>query len=293
MDNLSFSLWGAAFLSLPLSWQLAMIFVFGACLGSFLNVVAYRLPMMLERDWRQQSQAFLNLEETTETTEKMNLSEPASHCPHCGARLKIRDKIPLVSYLLLRGKCRACQKSIATSYFVVELLSGLMSVFIFSQLGATLQSFAIMGFAFALIVLALIDMRHLLLPDVITLPLLWAGLLLSLWQVNGISSQMAIVGAAVGYCSLWLVAFIFQAIFKHDGMGLGDAKLLAAMMAWIDIQYFPYLLLLACGLGLFGTVILWLVRKQKIRNNPIAFGPYLAVSGLAIKLFDVMGSFHI
>ncbi len=163
MDN--FYHWGQAFLDLPFFWQWGGIFIFGICIGSFLNVVIYRLPIMLENDWKIQSREYLNLIqpesiETIRKTEEFNLNIPRSHCPNCQKKLNIKDNIPIISYLLLQGRCRYCQKNISSSYFFVELLSGLISVFIFMRFGATLQSFATIGFAFALIALAMIDIRH-------------------------------------------------------------------------------------------------------------------------------------
>lgn len=275
--------WIQAFLDLPTFLQLSFIFVIGALVGSFLNVVIYRLPMMLEKDWQTQARELLDIPQPN-NDQPFTLSTPRSHCPQCKKTLKIWHNLPIISYLLLRGKCRYCHHHIPISYPIIECFSGAIAVLIFLCFGMNLQALATTGFAFALIALAAIDYRHQILPDSITLPLLWAGIILSLWGVNQFFLETAVIGAILGYLCLWVIIVGFRWLYKKDGMGLGDAKLLAAMMTWIPFQYLPYLLLLACSSGLIITVILRIKNRQSLRNNPVAFGPYLAFSGLTIKL---------
>lgn len=277
LDNFISSL-----LSLPSPVQLAMVFVFAALVGSFLNVVIYRLPIMMENDWKTQAREILAL--PAEKTESFGLLTPRSRCRDCGRMVQALENIPVISYLLMRGRCRGCGTKISIYYPLVELLTALLASFVFWRLGGDAQGFFAIFFIFALIALTGIDLKTQLLPDSITLPLMWAGIILSFWAVY-IPLKVAVFGALVGYLSLWSVATLFKLLFKKDGMGLGDAKLLAAIFTWVHIQYFPLVLIIACLVGLLMTVLQRLLMQRKMLNNPLPFGPYLALGGLVALLY--------
>ncbi|MGD8310001.1 MAG: A24 family peptidase [Chromatiales bacterium] len=251
----------------------------GLLVGSFLNVVAHRLPRMLERDWRRQcEELFGEAAAGGEADEEpLNLLRPPSHCPHCGHRIGPLENIPLISYLFLRGRCSACRTRISLRYPLVEALTGILSVAVIAQLGPTWQGAAALGLTWALIALTLIDIDHQILPDVVTLPLLWIGLLLSLAGLFT-GPEAAILGAAAGYLSLWVVYQAFRLLTGKEGMGYGDFKLLAAFGAWLGWQYLPLVLLLSALVGsLVGIAMI--VALARDRRLPIPFGPYLAGAG--------------
>lgn len=277
LDNLLNNL-----LVLPSSVQLAMVFLFSALVGSFLNVVIYRLPIMLERDWKAQAREILGL--PAEETPFFGLSKPRSRCRDCGRMIQALENIPVISYLLMRGKCRGCGAKISLFYPIVELLTALLATFVFWRLGANTQGFFAIFFVFALVALTGIDIKTQLLPDIITIPLMWAGIILSFWNVY-IPLETAVIGALLGYLSLWLIATLFKVLFKKEGMGLGDAKLLAAIFAWVHFQYFPLVLIIACLVGLVVTIAQRLFSGQQMTNNPLPFGPYLALGGLVALLY--------
>lgn len=272
----------SVFQSLPLLAQLAVVFLFAALVGSFLNVVIYRLPMIMERDWQAQAREILDLPAVEQ--EPFTLTLPRSRCRHCGRMIRAIENIPVVSYLAMRGKCRNCGTPISMFYPLVELSTACLATFAFWQLGANLQGLSAVFFVFALIALTGIDFKTQLLPDTITLPLMWAGIILCFWQVF-IPLETAIIGALVGYLSLWLVAALFKLLFKKDGMGMGDAKLLAAIFTWVHVQYFPLVLMLACVIGLIVTAIQRFFSGAQMRDNPLPFGPYLALGGFIALLY--------
>ncbi len=276
MNNLIDSL-----LALPLS-ALAMVFVFSALVGSFLNVVIYRLPIMLERDWKAQAREILEL--PAEKIEPFTLSKPRSRCRDCGRMIHALENIPVISYLLMRGKCRGCGTKISIFYPIVELSVAVLATFVFWRLGGNAQGFFAVFFVFALVALTGIDLKTQLLPDTITLPLMWAGIILSFWNVY-LPLETSVIGALVGYLSLWSVAMLFKVLFKKEGMGLGDAKLLAAIFTWVHIQYFPLVLIISCVIGAVVTLVHRLMNKQQITDNPLPFGPYLALGGLIAMLY--------
>ncbi len=258
---------------------LSLVALFSLMIGSFLNVVIYRIPKMLNREWRCQCAEFLECDnpKQAEDDKPFNLCTPASTCPHCGTKITIRDNIPVLSYLLLRGRCRACKAGISPRYPLVELLTmglALSSCLVF---GLTAQ----MGFAlilgYVLIALTFIDIDTQLLPDNITLPLMWLGIVINYFGVYT-SLQSAVMGAVAGYMSLWTVMMLFKLVTGKDGMGHGDFKLFAAIGAWCGWQMLPLTIMLASLLGaILGTIIL---RRQKQSNaTPIPFGPYLALAG--------------
>lgn len=270
------------FSTLPLPIVSAVVFLFALLVGSFLNVVIYRLPIMLERDWKAQAREILDLSAVDEGV--LTLTVPRSRCRECRRMIRAWENIPVFSYLAMRGKCRGCGAKISIFYPMVELLTACLATFVFWHFGANLQGICAVFFVFALISLTGIDLKTQLLPDAITLPLMWAGIVLSFWSVY-IPLNLAVIGAIVGYLSLWSVAVLFRVLFKKEGMGMGDAKLLAAIFAWVHVQYFPLVLMLACIIGLIVTVIQRLLSGAQMRDNPLPFGPYLALGGLIAMLY--------
>ncbi|MGH8482180.1 MAG: prepilin peptidase [Nevskiaceae bacterium] len=252
------------------------ILLLGLCVGSFLNVVAYRLPLMLERDWRRECRALLALEPEPEPA-PLSLVRPASHCPACGGAIRPWHNIPLISWLALGGRCAACRAPISVQYPLVEAATGLLSAWCAVRFGWSVQLAGALALTWALVALSVIDLRTQLLPDTITLPLLWLGLLLSLPGVF-VKPAASIVGAAAGYVSLWLVYHGFRLATGKEGMGYGDFKLLAALGAWLGWQALPLIVLLSSLAGAVVGLGLILLRGHD-RNVPIPFGPYLALAG--------------
>jgi leader peptidase (prepilin peptidase) / N-methyltransferase len=250
--------------------------VLGLVVGSFLNVVILRLPRRMEQQWQRDCAETLNQPVSTEEP-LVSLVYPSSHCPSCHAAIKRRHNIPLIGWLWLRGRCASCKTWISIQYPLVELLTGLASAALAWQLGPSLALAAALPMTWALIALAGIDLRHQLLPDVITLPLLWAGLLLSLTGTFT-DPRSSIIGAAAGYLSLWSVFQVFRLLTGKEGMGYGDFKLLAVFGAWLGWQMLPMIILLASLTGTLVGVALILSRRLQ-QGVPIAFGPYLAVAG--------------
>ncbi|HQR24100.1 MAG TPA: A24 family peptidase [Steroidobacteraceae bacterium] len=259
-------------------------FVLSLMVGSFLNVVIHRLPVMLDRQWRAQAQEMLGTAATAGIPARYNLLVPRSACPHCGAEIHAHQNIPVVSYLLLGGKCANCRALISPRYPIVELATALLSAAVVWRYGWEWQSLAALVFTWALVALTVIDLDHQLLPDVITLPLLWLGLLLSLlWQPGPalsipVDPWSAIIGAAAGYVSLWLVYWTFKLLTGKEGMGYGDFKLFAAFGAWMGWQMLPLVILLSAMTGAAVGIAL-IVLRGRDRSIPIPFGPYLAAAG--------------
>ena len=248
----------------------------GLIVGSFLNVVIYRLPRMMEREWQVQC-AELRGEEAV-PAEALNLAKPRSRCPACGHQITALENIPILSYLVLRGRCSACKARISPRYPLIEALTGLLSFFTIWHFGPTLAGGAALLMVWSLIALTFIDFDTQLLPDSITLPLLWLGLLFNL--IGGFASlQSAVVGAMAGYLSLWSVYWLFKLATGKEGMGYGDFKLLAALGAWLGWQLLPVIILLSAVVGAVVGIVLIVLAKHG-RNVPIPFGPYLAGAGL-------------
>ena len=263
--------------------------VVGLMVGSFLNVVIHRLPKMMERDWLQQCaelarshQADTPAPATTEPAAPYNLVVPRSACPHCNHAISAWENIPIFSYLLLRGRCRGCGAAISPRYPVIEGISGVLSAWAAWHFGFGPAAFGALLLIWALLALTAIDFDTQLLPDAITLPLLWTGLLFNLSGVYANLSS-AVLGAMVGYLALWLVYWGFKLATGKEGMGYGDFKLLAALGAWMGWQMLPLIILLS---SLFGALvgITLIVALRHGRNIPIPFGPYLAAGGL-VALF--------
>ena len=249
----------------------------GLVVGSFINVVVFRLPRILEHSWHGECAQLLGREEETPREKPPGLARPGSRCPHCGHPIRPWENIPVLSYLLLRGKCSACGAAIAPRYPIVEIASGLLALAVIWQFGPTWQGAAALLLSWALLALGLIDYDTKLLPDLITLPLLWLGLLLSL---GGTFSDpvSAIIGAAAGYLTLWSVYQLFRLLTGKAGMGYGDFKLLAMLGAWLGWQHLPQIIILSAVVGAVVGICL-IVFRGRDRNIPIPFGPYLAAAG--------------
>jgi leader peptidase (prepilin peptidase)/N-methyltransferase len=268
----------------------------GLVVGSFLNVVIYRLPVMLEREWREHcaeiSRESLAPKEPAGPRERFNLVVPRSACPACHAPIKAYQNIPIVSYVALRGRCAACGAGISVRYPLVEALTGLCSAAIALRFGFGWAAAAALVYTWFLIALTFIDLDHQLLPDNLTLPLLWLGLTLSL---SGLAAghdggelapdmRSSLIGAIAGYVSLWGVYHAFRLITGKEGMGYGDFKLFAAIGAWLGWQMLPLTILLAASVGAIVGVFM-MVRKKAHRETPIPFGPFLAAAGWLALLF--------
>jgi leader peptidase (prepilin peptidase)/N-methyltransferase len=281
----------------------ALVFLLGLLVGSFLNVVIYRLPIMLQRQWSAQAREILAEEPGSkqagnvaaaalakaEEPEPANLAPfnlvvPRSRCPACRAAIKAHQNIPVLSWLLLGGKCAACKAPISLRYPLVELATGVLSAVVAWQYGWHWQTLAALVFTWALVALTMIDADTQLLPDVITLPLLWLGLLLSLaWHAGlqpstPVDPASAIIGAAAGYLFLWSIYWLFKLLTGKEGMGYGDFKLFAAFGAWLGWQMLPLILLLSAVAGAAIGIALIALRGRD-RNQALPFGPYLAVAG--------------
>ncbi len=255
------------------------VVLLGLVFGSFLNVVIYRLPIMLERDWREQCRTLFSADQAPgdEGRTPFNLIVPRSGCPHCGHRITAWENIPLLSFLWQKGRCTECGVAIPWRYPVVELLSALLAATVIWRLGLTLPGIAAVGLTWGLIALASIDIEHQLLPDPLTLPLLWAGLILNLFATFT-SLQSAVIGAVAGYLFLWILFQSFRLLTGKEGMGYGDFKLYALFGAWLGWQQLPLLILLASLVGAIvglGAIVL----RGRERHLPIPFGPFLCAAG--------------
>ncbi len=254
--------------------------LFGLLIGSFLNVVIHRLPIMMERDWQSQCAEFSGA--PAPVFDSLSLVSPRSRCPHCSRPVAALENIPILSYLLLKGRCKGCGQAISPRYPIVEAITGLLFGYAAGRYGLTLATAGALIFIAAMIALTFIDFDTQLLPDDITLPLLWAGLLIN---VNGTFATLsnAVIGAAVGYLTLWSVYWLFKLVTGKEGMGYGDFKLLAAIGAWLGWQLIPLVILLSSCVGAIVGITLIVVARHG-RNVPIPFGPYLTAAGL-IALF--------
>ncbi len=259
-----------------LAFFVGFVFFLSLLVGSFLNVVIYRLPVMMERDWKSQCQEFLNVK-SVEKQPAFTLSKPNSHCPHCDHQIRAWENIPLLSYLLLRGKCSSCRAKISIRYPAIELLTGILAAIVAWHFGFGWQAAAGVFLTWSLIALSMIDVDHQLLPDSITLPLLWVGLAMSLFPIFA-DMRTSLIGAMAGYLSLWIVFKLFKLVTGKEGMGYGDFKLLAALGAWMGWQSLPLIILLSSAVGaLLGVMMI--VFQGRDKAQPIPFGPYLAIAG--------------
>ena len=265
--------------------------VLGLLVGSFLNVVIYRLPLIVEREWQDECSR-INGEATAGQAEPpLGLIRPGSRCPHCGHRIGVLENIPVLSYLWLKGRCSECRTPISPRYPLIELITALLSAIVAWHFGFGLQAACALLLTWALIPLSMIDYDHQILPDAITLPFLWLGLTLSLYPVFA-DSHASIIGAMAGYLSLWAVYQLFRILTGKEGMGYGDFKLLAMLGAWMGWQALAVIVLLSTVVGAFFGILL-MVLKGRDHQQPIPFGPYLAAAGWIALLWgeDITGSY--
>ncbi len=251
--------------------------LFGLIIGSFLNVVILRLPAMMEAEWHRDCADLTGQAPQEQLTERLTLSSPPSRCRHCGHRIRFLENIPIISYLVLRGRCSACGHPIGARYPLVEALTALLSIAVVWQFGWSLEAAAALLLTWGLIALAVIDLDTQLLPDGIVLPLLWLGLLVSVMGLFT-DSRSAILGAAAGYLSLWTVFHLFRLLTGKEGMGHGDFKLFALFGAWLGWGHLLQIILLSAVSGALVGLLLIVFRRHD-RELPIPFGPYLAIAG--------------
>lgn len=255
----------------------------GLLVGSFLNVVIYRLPLMIMAEWPE-NECYAN-------SQTITLSKPRSFCPHCQKPIAWFDNIPVLSFIVLAGKCRHCQTVIPWRYPLVESLTAFVSLVCAWHFGYSIALIAALILSWGLITQSFIDFEHFVLPDQINLPLLWIGLLLSINPIF-IDSHDSILGAAAGYLSLWSVYYLFKFLTGKEGMGYGDFKLLAVLGAWLGWQQLPLIIILSSLLGSLVGIIL-IMQKRSSLNSPIPFGPYLAVAGWLTLVFgDTLNTFY-
>ncbi len=277
------------FLSSPLTF-IALVFFLSLLIGSFLNVVIYRLPMMMEREWRAQCDELTATPATEIPAGRFDLVFPRSHCTSCGTQITALQNIPILSYLMLRGKCASCGSAISKRYPVVEALTAAMTAIVAWRFGFAWESAAAIMLTWALITISVIDIDHQIIPDSISLPFVWIGLMLSLFhpmagaEVLFVDAKTAIVGALAGYLSLWTIYQLFRLMTGKDGMGYGDFKLLAVLGAWLGWQMLLLIILLSSVVGAAVGISMIIVRGRD-RNIPIPFGPYLAAAGWIAMLW--------
>ena len=269
---------------------IAVAFAFALIIGSFLNVVIYRLPLMMQRDWREQCDELTKEPAPDLPQGKFNLVVPRSRCPSCGAPIKAWQNIPVLSFLLLVAQCSNCQVSISVRYPLVETLTAILAATCAWRFGFGWEALMAIGLTCALVAISLIDFDHQIIPDSIALPLLWVGLTMSLLHPLAgadtlfISPRDAIVGAVAGYLSLWSVYQLFKLVTGKEGMGYGDFKLLGALGAWLGWQALPTIILMSAVVGAVIGIAL-IVFRGRDRQIPIPFGPYLAAAGWIVMLW--------
>ena len=257
-----------------------VVAIFSLMIGSFLNVVVYRLPKMMHNAWYLECREFLAdelINVPAQKIEPLTLSVPNSTCPKCQHKIRFYENIPVISWLILRGKCSQCKNNISIRYPLVEAATALLSLVVATQYGATIETLLLLILTWGLICLTLIDFDHMLLPDQIVMPLLWLGLLVNI-NNTFVSLHDAVIGAAVGYMSLFSVFWLFKLLTGKEGMGFGDFKLFALFGAWIGWQLLPILILMASVVGAIIGISLMVFKKHQ-RQQAIPFGPYLAIAG--------------
>jgi len=269
-----------------------LVSIIGLLVGSFLNVVIYRLPVMMDTGWKQECREYLELEETESNTEPFNLMVPLSRCPSCNTAIKPYQNIPVISYLFLKGKCSECNTHISLRYPLIEAFTGICSAIVACHFGYSLELLFALMLTWTLIALSFIDIDHQLLPDSMTLPMLWLGLFLSVFSIFT-DTESSIIGAIAGYLSLWTVYQLFKLVTGKEGMGYGDFKLLSLFGAWLGWQYLPLIILLSSLVGaVIGISMVLLTKKD--HNIPIPFGPYLAAAGwLALLWGDQINTLYL
>ena len=261
--------------------------ILGLLVGSFLNVVIYRVPEGLNRNWKLQAKQMLDLPLEQGEGERFNILMPPSHCPSCKSAIKPWQNIPILSYVLLKGQCKHCHAAISLRYPLVELLTGLVFAVCAWKFGATWTALAVMVFSAYLIAMIFIDADTQLLPDQLTLPLMWGGIVFHLaayllqadWGITNLVDSL--LGAIVGYMSLWSIFQLFKLVTGKEGMGYGDFKLLAALGAWLGISVLPIIIIMSAVVGLIFALIM-----KVAKNQPMPFGPYLAISGWIVLVFS-------
>jgi leader peptidase (prepilin peptidase)/N-methyltransferase len=269
----------------------AVVFAFALLIGSFLNVVIHRLPIMMERAWRDEASSLLKTPSESKMPEgRFDLVVPRSRCPSCGELITVMQNIPVISYIFLKGRCANCKTSISTRYPLVELLTALLAAITAWHFGPGWEALVAITLTIVLVAIAMIDADTQLIPDSIVLPLMWIGLTMSLFYplpdttVLFISPVNAISGALAGYLSLWSVFWIFKLVTGKDGMGYGDFKLLAALGAWLGWQQLPMIIMMSAVVGAVINIVM-IVARGKDRGIPIPFGPYLAAAGWITMLW--------
>lgn len=275
-----FDVYGAAFGSLPVGAQYGFAAVFGLVIGSFLTVVVHRLPIMLERAWQAEASSEADV---AEPIVRFNLAVPRSACPHCNHVLKPWENVPVLSYVMLRGRCAKCRAPVSPRYPLTEITSAGLAALSLYAFGPGLLALAAFGLCATLLAMSLIDFDTRYLPDTLTLPLLWAGLIVNLGATGFVALPQAVIGAITGYLFLWVVYWLFKLVRGVEGMGYGDFKLLAALGAWLGWQALPQIVLLSAVAGaIFGLAATGFGKMRF--EEPLPFGPFLAAGG-ALTLF--------
>ena len=265
-----------AFVDYPWLFYGVVIFT-GLAFGSFLNVVIYRLPLMMEHEWREQGHEFLDMEKPAVEAPKLGLALPASSCPKCGHRIRFWENIPVISYIFLKGQCSGCGQKISLEYPLVEATTALLSFFVAQHFGVSWQTLLALVFTWMLVALTMIDFHKQLLPDNLTLPLLWLGIIAAIFNLY-VDLETAVIGAIAGYLALWSVYQLFKLLTGKEGMGFGDFKLLAALGAWMGWKMLPLIVILSSLVGAIVGIAM-IIFTQHDRRVPIPFGPYLAIAG--------------
>ncbi|WP_020558018.1 prepilin peptidase [Thiofilum flexile] len=264
-------------LSTNSAWLLVTVGLFSLLIGSFLNVVIYRLPIILERQWKHECKEFLGDNSDTLYDAPFNLVVPRSQCPSCGHAISAWENIPLISYLVLKGRCISCKTPISIQYPIIEAITALLGILAAWKFGYSIQLIVFLPFTWVLIALFMIDAKTMLLPDHLTLPLLWAGILVNYYGVFT-DLHSSVMGAMIGYISVWSIFWIFKLLTGKEGMGYGDFKLLAALGAWGGWAILPFVIFSASAFGaIFGLA--WMLLKRQETSTPLPFGPWLVVAG--------------
>lgn len=277
------------FNDVPLFFYIFVIYI-SLCVGSFLNVVIYRLPLMLQREWEIEAQQILHPDQLLPAKEKLSLLFPKSHCPNCKTSIKWYYNIPVFGWLFLKGKCSECKTKISIRYPFVELLTGVLGFLVALKFGVTIYALYALTFTYVLIALFFIDLDHQILPDRLVFPLIAMGLIINAENVF-VSPSHAIYGAAVGFLSLWLIYIAFKAITGKEGMGYGDFKLMCALGAWFGPLFMHHAFMIAAVSGLvfvLGTTVIAKIKKQdQAPPLAVAFGPHIAIAGWLIMYLDL------
>ncbi|MEA5444825.1 A24 family peptidase [Gammaproteobacteria bacterium AB-CW1] len=261
------------------------VVAFGLIVGSFINVVIHRLPIMMMQGWQRECAELLQCPDKAPTeSDRYDLVKPRSACPGCGRMIKAWENIPVISFLLLRARCPGCGMRISLRYPLVEILVAVLTTGVILAFGLSLHSLAMLPLVWALVAMSFIDLEHQLLPDQLTLPLLWLGLVISLHPSAPLDPGQAVIGAAVGYLSLWSVYHLFRLLTGKEGMGYGDFKLMGLLGAWMGWTVIPLVVLLGSGLGVLAAIGMALAGRT-VRDRPMPFGPYLAGAGLVALLW--------